>query len=127
MNFSIVVLCGATVGAMVILFPVKELKNNYFLIAVAALSLLITVYALRGAGPIFLYLESLYSSHLSSYFKPLIKVLGITLICNTTSSLATDLGMGSITGKVELAGKIAIIISVLPLFDTLMGEIERLV
>ena len=127
MNFSIVALCGAVVGAMVILFPVKEMKNSYFFIAVAALSLLITVYSLRGAGPIFFYLESLYSSHLSTYFKPLIKILGITLICNTTSELASDLGMGSITGKVELAGKIAIIISVLPLFDTLIGEIERLV
>ncbi|MBE6650910.1 MAG: hypothetical protein E7613_06315 [Ruminococcaceae bacterium] len=127
MNFSIVALCGAVVGVIVILFPLKELKNNYFLIAVAALSLVIAVYSLKGAHSIFLYLETLYTSRLSGYFKPLIKVLGITLICNITSELASDLGMGSVTGKIELAGKIAVIASVMPIFDTLLGEIERLV
>lgn len=120
-------LCGAVIGTIFLLLPVKEMKNSYFPIAVTALSALVMAHSLKGAIPIFNYFNVFYDSDLSVYFKVLVKALGITLICNITSDLAAELGMGTLSGKVEFAGKIAVLLSAIPIFDILFSEIERFI
>ncbi len=127
MSFNILLLCGAVTGALFLLLPVRELKNSYFAIAVTALSAVIMAYTLKAASPVFDYLNTFYDSSVSVYFKVLVKVLGITLICNITSDLASELGVSTLSGKVEFAGKIAVILSAVPIFDSLFSEIGRLI
>lgn len=127
MSFNIVTLCGAVVGAMFFLLPVKEFKDSYFSIAAVGISVLVTAYTLRGAVPLVGYINIFYNSEVSTYFKTLIKVLGITLLCNITSDIAAELGMKTLSGKVEFAGKIAVILSAMPMFDNLLAEVEKLI
>ena len=105
----------------------KEMKNSYYTIAVAALSLIVTAYTLKGAVPLLNYFSVLSESEASVYFKTLIKVLGITFICNITSDLTTELGMSTLSGKVEFAGKIAVLLSAVPIFDSLLSQVERFI
>lgn len=121
------ILFGAIIGAIFLLIPIKEMKNSYFPIAVTALSAIVMAYSLKGAIPIFNYFNTFYNSDLSVYFKVLVKVLGITLVCNITTDLATEMGMNTLSGKVEFAGKIAVLLSAIPLFDQLFSEIERFI
>lgn len=127
MSFNAVILFGAIIGAIFLLIPIKEMKNSYFPIAVTALSAIVMAYSLKGAIPIFNYFNTFYNSDLSVYFKVLVKVLGITLVCNITTDLATEMGMNTLSGKVEFAGKIAVLLSAIPLFDQLFSEIERFI
>ncbi len=126
MSYNIVLLCGTVMGAVFILAPVKELKSSYFAYGAAAVSVLITVYALRGAVPVMNYFSLFDTGEFSSYFKILIKVLGITVLCNMTSDFVTELGMPTASGKIEFAGKIAIMTVTLPLFDVLLKEVQKL-
>lgn len=119
MSFDIVLLCGAVVGAMFVLVPIKELKSEYFTFAAVALSVIIFVFSLKLAKPIFSYINSLMSFEGSLYLKILMKILGITLITNLTSELASDLGMSAVSGKVEFAGKVAILMCSMPIYDEL--------
>ncbi len=127
MSFNILLLCGAVIGALFLLLPVKELKNSYFSIAVIALSVLVTASALKAVTPVLTYLGTFYDSAVTEYFKVLIKVLGITVICSITSDLAAELGVSTLSGKVEFAGKVAVILSAMPIFDSLFSEIGRLI
>ena len=127
MSFNVVLLCGTVTGVILLLLPIKELKISYFSIAVAALSVLVAVYTLKGAIPLFQYLNTFMDSELSLYFKVLLKALGISLVCNVTSDLACELGMNSLSGKVEFAGKVAILLSAIPVFEVLVTELEGLI
>lgn len=127
MRFDIMILCGAVIGSLFFLAPVKELKNNYYQIAAAGLSLLVTAYALKGASPIVEYLNSLADTEVSLYFKTLIKILGIAVICDFTVDLAKELGMSTLSGKVELSGKIAVVLSAMPILDDLLLKIEKFI
>lgn len=127
MTLDVLVLCGAVTGAVLLILPVREMKNSYYPIAITALSMLITAYTLRSATPLINYFAALSDGDAAQYFKILIKVLGITMVCNITSDLALELGMSTLSGKVEFAGKIAVLLSAMPLFDTLLSQVESFI
>lgn len=124
MNFDIVFLCGSVVGAMFLLIPMKELKNEYFTFAAVGLSVIIFVFSIKFAKPVFSYINSFLTSQGSVYLKTLMKVLGITLVTNLTSELASDFGMSAVAGKVEFAGKVAILMCAMPIYDELFSLVE---
>lgn len=126
MSFDILFLCGAVIGAMFLLLPMKELKKEYFTFAAVGLSVIIFTFSLKLAKPIFSYINSFMTQEGSLYLKTLIKILGITLVTNLTSELASDFGMTAVSGKVEFAGKVAILMCALPIYDelfTLVGTV----
>ncbi len=127
MSFDILALCSAVVGALFILIPLKEFKNEYFKFALAGLGVLVFVIAINAAKPLFIYLEELSKEESSFYFKILIKILGISIVTNITSELASDIGANAISGKVEFAGKVAVLLSAIPVYDRLFGLIGEVI
>lgn len=124
MSLDIVALSSAVLGALFLLVPMKELKREYFLFATAGLSVVIFVFTLKNAKPLFLYLESLSNGDASFYLKILIKVLGISVITSLTSEFAKDMGVESVSGKIEFAGKVAILLSAIPVYDKLFAMVN---
>ena len=127
MSFDVVGFFAVTVAGALMLLPLKELKPSYFFIALCALSLLVMNFALVKARPIFSYLNYLISGDNSYYFKIMMKATGISLITSMVSDLTGELGMNSLSGKVEFTGKVFIIILTLPLFDELLALAVSLV
>lgn len=121
------VFCGSVAGILILLLPLKEMKANSLGVAVTALSFLIIAYALKNIVPLLDYFTAFYNSETDTAFKTLTKVLGITLICNLVSDMATDFGMGSIAGKIEFVGKVAVLLSAMPLLDSLLSQVEGFV
>lgn len=122
MSFNVFLLFGGIIASLVFIYPAKELKSSIYPIAVSAIAVIITAHTLRSSAPVFRYLEGFIDSDYSAYFKVLIKVLGITLASNMTSDIAAELGSVSLSGKVEFAGKMAIILSALPLLDSVLSR-----
>ena len=56
----------------------------------------------------------------SEYAKVLLKSVGICFICQFSSDICRDSGQSALAGKVELAGKILILISALPLMEEIL-------
>ena len=59
-------------------------------------------------------------------FVPLVKTVGIALLCRTGSDLCRDAGEGAMAGLVEMAGAFAAILVSLPLFRAAWQMLEGL-
>lgn len=62
----------------------------------------------------------------SKYISILIKALGICFICQFASDICKDAGQSALASKVELAGKIMILISALPLIEEVLNTASAL-
>ncbi len=124
MTTDVIALCSMVIGALFVLVPMKELKKEYFLFATAGLSVIIFVFALKSAKPILQYLEAFSRNEASLYLKTLVKVSGISVITTLTSEFAKDMGVESVSGKVEFAGKVAILLCAIPIYDNLFLLVE---
>lgn len=60
------------------------------------------------------------------YISILIKALGICFICQFASDICKDAGQSALASKVELAGKIMILISALPLIEEVLNTAKAL-
>ena len=58
-----------------------------------------------------------------SYFSPLVKIIGIAYITQFSTEIIKDAGEAAIAKKVEFAGKITILIMILPILKNLISAI----
>lgn len=63
----------------------------------------------------------------TEYAKILLKAVGICFICQFSSDICKDSGQSALAGKVELAGKILILISALPLIEKILETANSLI
>ena len=68
----------------------------------------------------------LYTSSME-YLSVLIKAIGVCYLTQFSADSCRDAGESSLAGKVELAGKIAILISALPLLDSVISLAVNLI
>lgn len=61
------------------------------------------------------------------YILTILKSLGICYLTQIASETCKDCGFNSIASKVELGGKIAIILLTLPMLESLVKNIEKLI
>ena len=100
-----VTLCAFAIAAACAVRLLRQFKNDMgtLLAAAAGVGMLIALGTLsRQAG-------------LESYFPVLLKSLGTALICSATCDVCKDCGEAGIASKVELAGKICILLYSLPI------------
>ena len=69
------------------------------------------------------FLQSFMSSY-SSYFKLLIKIIGITYLAEFSSDLCKDAGACALASQVELFGKLSILVLCMPIMTSLLETIE---
>lgn len=69
-------------------------------------------------------LKSLLGNN-STYFNILIKVVGITYICEFCAGICKDSGYSSIANQIEVFGKISILISGMPILLSLITTIQK--
>ena len=69
------------------------------------------------------FLQSFMSSY-SSYFKLLIKIIGITYLAEFSSDMCKDAGAGALASQVELFGKLSILALCMPIMTSLLETIE---
>lgn len=61
------------------------------------------------------------------YINTMLKALGICYLTQIASQTCTESGYGSIASKIEIAGKLTIVLMALPMFSTLLETIEKLI
>lgn len=59
-------------------------------------------------------------------FTFLLKSVGIGYICQFTSDICSDAGEGAIASKIELAGRIAILVMTIPVINSLVSLIGQM-
>ena len=64
----------------------------------------------------------------ASYIGVLIKIIGITYICEFCASICKEAGFAAIAGQIEIAGKLSVLVSGMPilvaLIETMQGFLQ---
>lgn len=126
MLFSVLGIAIVAVAACVLL----QKTNPEFSMAVALITgILIFLFVLSSFTPILETLEYWMNEfHLNNvYFMTVIKTLGVCYLTQLASDTCKDAGYASVAAKVELAGKVTILLLALPLFENLLSLTQELI
>ena len=106
----------------------KTNKPEYGLYIGFAVCLLIFSFVVFGLTSIF---ESMgvmerYISANGTYFRILLKVIGITYICEFCSGICKDAGYSSISGQIEIFGKLSVLAAGMPILLAIIESIQEI-
>ena len=112
----------------ILIFLLKGFKSDFApaLAAVGSVVLLGSVLTLID-GAADAVKELFQSSELESeHIKNLLKIIGAAYIVDFSASLCRDMGEASMASKIELAGRIFIVLLAVPWAQTLIGAVKSL-
>lgn len=106
----------------------KQAKSSIVLPATALFCIVIIKYVLTRAHPQMTVLEAAFdSTSLSEYINPLLKVFGVAILTETTSDICRQAGENTFASKVELIGKVEMIILCFPFVEKILDIIKNMI
>lgn len=129
MNINLIPICGICVIASIICSLFDNFSKEYSvyvkLAAGAAVLSIILIYISPIAETIYVLYEKAGAD--DEYLTILFKALGICYITQFAGDICRDCGENTLAVQTELAGKIALMLLALPLFNSLADIISNLI
>lgn len=119
MIMNIVGIAGIAICAAIIAVMLRRYNQEYAVIISVAAGVVILIEILVNIEPAVRQINTLLSSAglTADYAVILFKTLGICFLAQFAADSCRDAGESALASKVELAGKIAIVVLALPLFE----------
>ena len=114
------------VGTAILALWVKSIKPEYAVWITCTSGVLLafaTMMKLETIMEEIRYLQNYFSEY-GSYFKILLKIIGITYLAEFSSGLCKDAGANTMAGQIELFGKLSILVLCMPIVTSLLETIE---
>ena len=124
---NILSICIISLLSGAVLTTLKEQKSSIYSISSAIICVVLlvqTINTLRGQTLILNLFDNV--SEFNKYSTVLLKVFGITLITETTSDLCKQMGENALSSKIDLVGRVEIIIISLPLVNEILDIINQM-
>ncbi len=120
---KISVIIGIALIAMILCVLLKGYRPEYSVFLSLTAGILILLMTLDALVPVMETLIELIeiSGQGREAFTILLKALGVCFITQLASDACKDAGEGAIASKVELAGKVVILLLAMPLFEQIIG------
>lgn len=125
---EIIQVVGIGLIATILILVVKEQKPIFaFLLAVAA-SITIFLFLIGKIGNVIRMLEQLAESSGVQliYLKTVLKIIGISYIAEMGAQVVRDAGQESIAAKIEMAGKVLILVLAVPIISIIIETVLKL-
>jgi stage III sporulation protein AD len=122
---SIIQLVGIALIACFLSLTLKDQLPQFALVISLIAGVFLFVYAVTNIGRIWDMIELIAkeANMESIYLKTILKMIGVAYLVEMTSQLLVDAGEKSLAGKIEMAGKIFILLMALPILQTLIQTI----
>lgn len=129
MNINIISIAGICIISSIICKLFDSCGKEYALYIKIAASVAILALIVIFVSPIIETIHNLYEQANASeeYLTILFKALGICYITQFTCDICKDSGENALASQAEIAGKIALLILSLPLFNSLTDIISNLI
>ncbi|MBQ7954414.1 MAG: stage III sporulation protein AD [Lachnospiraceae bacterium] len=118
----------AAVGIIGVLIAIqfKSHKPEYGTYIGIGIGILIFYYALQTLQGVVGQVQSLqkYMAVGQGYLGILLKVIGITYICEFSAGICKDAGYQSVAGQIEMLGRLAVMLSGLPIILAVIEQLE---
>ncbi len=126
---NILSLCMVSIIAVAVSISLKKQLPAYHLILIVAIGIMITFYILNSSAPILGRIANLFSRSKIDpvYSSVFLKSLGICFVTQFASDACKDAGESALANKIELAGKIAIAVVSLPIFEEIIDISTKIV
>ncbi len=125
---SITKICVISLAAVFLTLQFKQIKNEYTILIMIASSALIFYFSVEKIAFVINLVKKLANSTglKKDYILLMVKVVGISFLCQITSDICKDNGMQTLSSQVETFGKIGILVSGLPLMSGMIDTIVNL-
>lgn len=106
----------------------KTEKQEYGLYIGIVVSLLILGYVVENLQDIWSQIAQIqtYVTFDNSYFTILLKVIGITYICEFCAAICKDAGYSAISGQIEMVGKLSVLLAGVPILLAVIENIHAI-
>jgi stage III sporulation protein AD len=103
----------------------KELNGSFAFFIIIIMIVIIFLSIIQQIGSIFQLIETLgqRANVEGIYMKTILQIIGIAYIADLGSSIVKDAGLSSVASKIELAGKIFILILAVPIITAVIEAI----
>lgn len=125
---NIFALAGIGVTAAVIAIIIKQYKPEIAMLVSVMAGIVILTVAISVVAPVLKTISELtgMAGLDSTYANALLKALAIVYITQLASDNCRDVGEAAIAAKLELAGKIAVILISMPMFEGIINLVMKL-
>ncbi|MCI1964689.1 MAG: stage III sporulation protein AD [Oscillospiraceae bacterium] len=126
---NIVGIAGIAVCAAVIAAMLRRYHQEYAILLSIAAGVMILLEIFFNVAPAIKQIRTLFSASglPSDYLMILMKTLGISFLAQFAADSCRDAGENALASKMELAGKISIVVLVLPLFEKIAETAVNLI
>lgn len=114
------------VAGVLIAVQFKAQKPEYATYIGLAIGILIFCYALKEFEAVFSQLDMIrkYLGTGENYLAVLLKVIGITYICEFSSGICKDAGYGTVAEQIEILGKLSVMIAGIPILFAVIQQMQ---
>lgn len=114
------------VAGVMLAIQFKGQKPEYGVYVGLAVGILIFGYALQQLSVVTSQLGKLreYLGETEGYLAVLLKVVGITYICEFSAAICKDAGYQAVAGQIEVLGKLSVMFAGLPVLFAVIEQIE---
>lgn len=114
------------IAGVMLAIQFKGQKPEYGAYMGLAVGILIFGYALRQVAAVTNQLDKLqaYLGSAGSYLTVLLKVIGITYICEFSADICKDAGYQAVAGQIEVLGKLSVMFAGLPVLFAVIEQIQ---
>ena len=119
-------LVGFALASLAVLTILKQYNPTYAVPAGIACCALLLVLSLRALTPLLSFVQRLAAYSNGTDIGIVFKAVAIAVLTQTTEDLCKEAGHIALAGRIEFAGKIAILLAAMPLFVSLADTILEL-
>lgn len=107
----------------------KSTKPEYALYIGLGAAVMVFYYVVKSMYALSNQIASLqkYMAEGGSYMGTLLKIVGITYICEFSAGICKDAGYGSIAAQIEILGKLTIMFAGLPILLAVIEQIQNFI
>ena len=104
----------------------KTQKPEYSMYIGVGVCILIFYYAIQSLSSVISQFQVLqkYIAGGQGYLQTLLKVVGITYICEFSAGVCKDAGYSSVAGQIEMLGKLTVMFAGLPILFAVIEQIQ---
>lgn len=120
---------GFALIALMLIIVLEKSNKEYAMILTIISSVVILAFVLLKLDSVIALLDDLVTNSgiNKDYLKVLLKVTGIAYIVELTKNICVDSGSSSLATKVELAGKISVVVLTIPIITNVISVIINIV
>ncbi len=123
MDIIQIVILGMIASILFILL--KDMNEPFAFFILVITGVIIFIVIIQQISTVFTFLETLgEKAHINGiYMQTILKIIGIAYIAELGANIVKDAGLQSVATKIELAGKIAILLLAIPIITAVIEAI----